>query len=284
MLFLTEPLYVPRIWGSIPGEDRELPVGEIWWVYHRGDDSAVLRDPAGSERTTVAQLVSSARLPGGGSFPVLLKTLHTADRLSVQVHPGAAGGEFRKEETWIVLAAEPGAWMMGGVAETDRDAFLGAVKKGGAEEYLQRVPLEQGDAYHIPPGTVHSLGPGLTVLEVQSNCDVTYRLYDWDRRDRRGRRRELHLKKGMNAVDWDSPGNPVSLSRDGVFLEEELKADYSIRQFDRNDMLQLPGGCIFFLCSGIVRPGPEIPAPACLLADSGGGTFRLEGSGYLIEP
>lgn len=284
MLFLTEPLYVPRVWGSIPREDGDLPAGEIWWVYHMGDDSAALTDPAGSERTTVARLVFSGRLPGGGSYPVLLKTLHTARRLSVQVHPGATGGELRKEETWIVLDAEPGAWMMGGVTETDRESFLRAVKEGRAEEHLSRVTLAAGDAYHISPGTVHALGPGLTVLEVQSNCDVTYRLYDWDRRDRGGGRRKLHLKRGMNAVDWDSPANPVPLGRNWVFQSGNLKADYSIRYVSLNDMLRLPGGCIFFLCSGRVRPGPEIPAPACLLADSGGGSFPLEGSGYLIEP
>ncbi|MFO8183479.1 MAG: type I phosphomannose isomerase catalytic subunit [Candidatus Aegiribacteria sp.] len=284
MLFLTEPLYVPRVWGSIPRRDGDLPAGEIWWVFHRGDDSAVLKDPSGSERTTVERLVSSGRLPGGSSYPVLLKTLHTADRLSVQVHPGATGGDLRKEETWIVLSAEPGAWMMGGLKGTDRDAFLRAVKEGRAEECLRRVPLEEGDAYHIPPGTVHALGPGLTVLEVQSNCDVTYRLYDWDRRDRGGGRRELHLKKGMNAVDWDSPGNPVPLSGDGIFRGGKLNADYSISHVSQNDTLRLPGGCIFFLCSGWALPGSELQAPACLLADSGGGSFQLGGSGYLIEP
>lgn len=281
MLFLTEPLLVPRVWGSIPRGDGDLPAGEIWWVYHMGEDSAALTEPAGTERTTVARLVSSGRLPGTDSYPVLLKTLHTARRLSVQVHPGATGGELRKEETWIVLAAEPGAWMMGGIKETDRDTFLRAVKEGRAEEQLRRIPLAAGDAYHIPPGTVHALGPGLTVLEVQSNCDVTYRLYDWDRR---GRRRELHLEKGMNAVDWGSPGVPVSLSREGVFREEKLEADYSIRQVSLNDTLKLPGGCAFFLRSGSVRLDSHVPAPACLLADSGGGSFPLEGSGYLIEP
>lgn len=284
MLFLTEPLYVPRVWGSIPRGDGDIPAGEIWWVYHMGDDSAMLKDSAGSEITTVAHLVFSGRLPGGNSYPVLLKTLHTADRLSVQVHPGATGGELRKEETWIVLTAEPGAWMMGGLKGTDRDSFLRAVEGGNAEEYLRRVPLDAGDAFHIPPGTVHALGPGLTVLEVQSNCDITYRLYDWDRRDQGGGRRELHLKKGMNAVDWDSPGNPVPLSRDGIFQGDKLKADYSMSHVNLNDKLSLPGGSIFFLCSGRARPGSELQAPACLLADSGGGSFFLEGSGYLIEP
>lgn len=281
MIYLARPSYENRIWGSLSSGHGSGPVGEIWWIYHDGNGSTPLKGAEG-RRCTIDQLVSRGRLPGGEAYPVLLKTLHTADRLSVQVHPGATGGDLFKEETWIVLEAVEGAWMMGGILDPDRESFIQAVESGKAETLMRKIPLASGDAYHIPPGTVHALGPGLTVLEVQSNCNVTYRLYDWGRTDGSGRTRELHVEEGTAAVDWTDPAVPVPLASEEDF--RALSASYSIRRVSGDRPLTLPGGAIFFLCEGGASLEYKIEAPACLLADLDGGEFDLKGGGFVIEP
>lgn len=281
MIYLARPRYENRIWGSLGTGNGGVPVGEIWWIYHDAESSTPLKGAEGRQ-STVHDLVCRGRLPGVEKYPVLLKTLHTADRLSVQVHPGATGGSLYKEETWIVLDAVEDAWMMGGVLVPDRESFARAVESGNAETMIRRIHLARGDMYHIPPGTVHALGPGLTVLEVQSNCNVTYRLYDWGRTDSSGKTRELHVEEGTGAVDWSCPSSPVFLATDEDL--KDLSASYSIRRVSGERPLALPGGAIFYLSEGGASVEYEIEAPACLLADLDGGEFDLKGGGFIIEP
>ena len=285
MIYISEPRYVARVWGSLLIRGLETRVGETWWLFHEEHTSSVLRNAVGGHQTTVDDLVAAGELPGEHFYPVLLKTLHTADKLSLQVHPGAGGGDLCKEETWIVLAAETGAWMMGGMKDIDRSLFLDFLKKGKVEEVLQRIELNTGDIYHIPPGTIHSLGPDLRILEVQNNCNITYRLYDWGRTGIDGKPRELHIEKGIEAVDWSSGGSPVPAGRDGKIDSQKLKADYRISDIRGTSNTDIPGGALFFVSSGSVTlQGSEVDSPACLIADMGGGKLALKGAGYLIEP
>lgn len=283
MLYAVRPCVKRRIWGSLKPAGSEGPVGETWWVFHDGGGSTELVSADGAA-STVAELVERGGLPGSPFYPLLLKTLHTADRLSVQVHPGARGGGLFKEETWIVLAAEEGAWMMGGILPVERDAFLEAVRAGRAEALMRIEDLRAGDAWHIPPGTVHALGPGLTVLEVQSNCDVTYRLYDWGRTDGSGVPRELHLEEAADSIDWARPALPVRLGRDRELDPALLDASYSILPVEGKVSVLLTRGGMFFLAEGGLTLGEATGAPACVMADSGGGELRIRGRGYLIEP
>ncbi len=175
--------------------------------------------------------------------------------------------------------------MMGGI-NSDRHCFLEFIRLGRAEEVLDRIELETGDIYHIPPGTVHSLGPGLEILEIQSNCNVTYRLYDWGRTGTDGNPRKLHLEMGIEAIEWNSGGKPVPAGKHGVIDKRALDiCSYSIQYHKSQSEVDLPGGGLFFLVSGSLRIREiEIHSPACLIADMNGGVFRLDGSGYIMEP
>ena len=285
MLYISEPRYVPRVWGSFAAPGLDTPVGEIWWLFHEEGASSILRNAVDGHSATVADLVITDELPGEYAYPVLLKTLYTADRLSLQVHPGIGGGSPAKEETWIVLSAETGAWMMGGLRDMDRNLFRELLRTGRIEDALQRINLSKGDIYHIPTGTVHSLGPGLQILEVQSNCNITYRLYDWGRNGTDGKPRELHLEKGIEAIDWSRGGSPVSAGSDGRIDPLKLKAGYRISYIEGTLNAEIPGGALFFVSSGSVtiRSG-GINSPACLIADMNGGKLTLSGAGYIIEP
>jgi mannose-6-phosphate isomerase len=128
------------------------------------------------------------------SLPQLLvKYIFTSEKLSVQVHPSNAQlPGHGKEECWLVIAAEPDARLgIGFDAPLTPEAMRAAALDGSIEQLMTWHPARPGDFFHIPPGTVHAIGPGISLVEVQQNSDVTYRLYDY------GRPRELHLEQGM---------------------------------------------------------------------------------------
>jgi mannose-6-phosphate isomerase class I len=281
MIYETVPRAVRRIWGALSdGEGR--PVGEMYWLSHDAEGSSGLVDAAGG-RATVAGLVESGRLPraGEGVYPLLVKTLHPARKLSVQVHPGAFGGP-RKDETWIVLEADDGAWMMGGLRDgVGREEFEAAIRNGRAGDVMSRVGLHAGDVVHIPAGAVHSLGGGVEILEVQTNTDVTYRLYDWNRTGADGNPRPLHLEEGLDAVDYARQGRPVQLPCPGEL--SGVPAPYRLRRV--SGPAELEGGELLFVTSGMVLlGGRRIAARGCLLADSGGGRVDLAGEGVAAAP
>lgn len=170
------------------------------------------RDPAG---TALPELIAryGERLTGPGfvqPFPLLLKLLDARDTLSVQVHPGndyarRAEGKLGKTEAWHILQAAPGAELVYGLREgVTREELTAACRAGKAvEKLLRRVQVKAGETYYIPAGTVHAVGKGVLVYEIQQSSDVTYRFYDWDRRDAAGRRRELHLEKALDVAVLD---------------------------------------------------------------------------------
>lgn len=140
----------------------------------------------------------------GTDDPLLVKYLFTSERLSVQVHPDDAAARHAghprgKDEAWVVLDAEPGASIGIGLSRpVSPEELRAAALDGSVVDLLDWRQVEEGDAFYSPAGTIHSIGAGLTLLEVQQDCDVTYRLYDF------GRPRELHLDEGVTAARTDS--------------------------------------------------------------------------------
>lgn len=135
---------------------------------------------------------------------ILVKYIFTSEKLSVQVHPSDAqarelGESDRgKEECWLVLDAEPGATLgIGFKAPIDADRMRAAALDGTIEDLMEWYPVQRGDFFYIPAGTVHAIGAGITLVEIQQNSDITYRLYDY------GRPRELHLDKGVAVAKGD---------------------------------------------------------------------------------
>jgi mannose-6-phosphate isomerase len=149
---------------------------------------------------------------GGGSaeFPLLVKTLFPREKLSVQVHPndaqaGALGLGRGKTECWYVLSAEPGAELaLGFREEISADEIRAAIANGTLEEKLNYLPVKAGDMVFVDAGTVHSIGPGMVVLETQEYSDITYRLYDF------GRPRELHVDAGLAVTRTSSSAGLVA--------------------------------------------------------------------------
>ena len=149
-----------------------------------------------------------------GDEPLLLKWLFTSERLSVQVHPNDEQAHERglargKTECWYIVDAEPGATLgLGLTREVDEAKLRAAALDGSIEQLLDWRPVQAGEFFFVPPGTIHAIGEGLTLIEFQQNADVTYRLYDY------GRPRELHLEDGV-AVSRKGPYPPQLAAKVG---------------------------------------------------------------------
>ncbi len=143
---------------------------------------------------------------GINGFPVLIKIIDARDRLSVQVHPGdeyarRVENENGKTEAWFVLSADDGAELIYGVnRDMTRESFAASIEDGTLLENVNRVKVKPGDTVFIPSGMLHAIGAGILLAEVQQSSNTTYRVFDYDRRDKNGNRRELHVKKAVDVV------------------------------------------------------------------------------------
>ena len=170
----------------------------------------------------------------GLEFPLLVKYLDCNDRLSVQVHPDDALAEERhgsigKTEAWYVVDCKPGAALYLGFKnrEITREQYIAAVAESRLEQELNRIEVKPGDVFFIPAGTVHALGAGIEVVEVQQTSDVTYRIYDWDRVDASGKGRELHTALAVDAIDFEADA-------------EELHRRYTLRASEEVTVVESP--------------------------------------------
>lgn len=266
--FLLERIMLPKVWGGrmlakAPGIalPPDVDVGETWELYDRPEGSSRLR----GRTTTIADLMATARDkllgPGvapahGGRFPLMLKFLDAREVLSLQVHPddvmAARDDDSGKNEACVVLHAGPTARFTRGLKPgVDRARFVAAVGSSQVEELLWNFRPEVGDTIHIPPGTIHAIGPDLVVFEVQQNSDLTYRLHDW------GRGREVHVQKAVAAADASpTPGprpvvTPTPLADGGTELV--ATREFRVRRYALKQRFELrPDGrfCTVTVVSG----------------------------------
>jgi mannose-6-phosphate isomerase len=209
-LLAMEPQYRERVWGGQRLRPANPPIGEAWVAY--GSSKVA----AGPERgRTLDELVKRAgpdllgtAVAGqfGSRFPLLVKLLDCADWLSVQVHPNDAQAralvgpsEFGKTEAWYFLETSPDARILAGVKPlVGGDELAAAIREGRVLDVAAEVPVQAGQAMLIPAGTIHALGPGLLLYEVQQSSDTTYRAYDWGRPQSDGRK--LHIEESVEVA------------------------------------------------------------------------------------
>lgn len=206
-LFLRAALH-EKIWGGTALRDDydfKIPsdhTGEAWVISgHPNGPTTVENGPYAGK--TLAQLWIEqpelfANHDRNRPFPLLVKILDAKQDLSVQVHPDDTyaaehAGELGKTESWYVLAAQPGAKIYYGHQAKSQAEFNEALDQGDWAHLFQTVPVKAGDFFYVPAGTLHALGAGVVVLETQQSSDVTYRVYDFDRKDAQGHQRDLHL-------------------------------------------------------------------------------------------
>ena len=179
------------------------------------------------------RLIGEAWYLAGSDLPLLVKLLFTSERLSVQVHPDdGEDGQRGKTEMWHILAAEPGATIALGFREPiTRERLWDASRTGEVEHLLNWMPVKAGETYFTPAHTVHAIGAGVVLAEIQQNCDLTYRLWDY------GRARETHLEKAIPICDLGvhpGPSHPVPL---GERRQELVRSKHFI-----TEVVTLPAG------------------------------------------
>ncbi|HXN28491.1 MAG TPA: type I phosphomannose isomerase catalytic subunit [Candidatus Acidoferrales bacterium] len=234
-----EPIFSPRPWGArtlapLFPEKSNLaePLGEAWMT---GAECRFAWGPfAGKKlgdvwRTLPAAWTGTKIAASAGAFPLLVKFIFADEKLSVQVHPDdeyaarheqAAGGRG-KTEMWYAIQARPGAEVLAGLKpDVTPEIFKRAIEDGSAEGCLQRVPLRGGEAIFVPAGTAHTIGAGLVLCEIQEYSDLTYRVFDYNRRDAQGRSRDLHIEKALQVMRFGAQHGgkiePARIVRNGV--------------------------------------------------------------------
>ena len=249
-----------------PAAARQLPTRMVAKVWGRDRLPAPFAAPAG-ERIGEIWFEPPPELP-----QVLVKYLFTSEKLSVQVHPSdaqALPGEAGKEECWLVLDAEPDARLaIGFEREVTPDEIAAAARDGTIEQLLTWHPARAGDLFYLPAGTVHAIGPGLALVEVQQNSDTTFRLYDY------GRPRELHLERGLAVARCEPYGAEHRRSiADGAVLVDgplfrldriEGAPDAATHAAYDGALLALPLAGEVVAADGSARAG----AGECLVAES----------------
>ncbi|BAK93477.1 mannose-6-phosphate isomerase, class I [Tetragenococcus halophilus] len=221
-----EPVFQEKIWGGNSLHSAfgfDLPsekIGEDWAISaHPHGVSRVQNGPFKGQK--LDQLWRDHQeLFGkqeGDVFPLLVKILDAADDLSVQVHPDdnyalKHEGEFGKTECWYIIDAKPGAQIIYGHTAKTREELAQMIEAGRWDDLLHKVTVKKGDFFYVPSGTIHGIGKGIMILETQQSSDTTYRVYDYDRKDDQGNRRELHIGQSEDVTTVPARENTLNIS------------------------------------------------------------------------
>lgn len=301
------PVFKEKIWGGRKLETEfgyEIPagpVGECWAIsaHPAGDDEIASGEYAGK---TLSWLWDEHReLFGnceGDRFPLLVKIIDAKDDLSIQVHPDndyAAeheDGSLGKKECWYVLSAEPGQTIVVGQRAHSREEFAQMVEEGRWGELLNEIPIKAGDFFQIDPGTVHAIKGGTVILESQQSSDVTYRVYDYDRKQDDGTLRPLHMQQALDVIDFDrAPLTSGEVELTGPVTTLEQNECYTVdlvRVGEGGGAAELvvetphPFTCISVIEGEGIVNGREVKKGTHLLALSACDTLELSGTMQVV--
>ena len=224
--FLLRPAAKDYLWGGNRlNEDFSKnidlsPLAETWECSTHPDGTSVAASGKFDGKTLSEVLKFNPEFLGTryeeqGELPILIKFIDAKRDLSVQVHPDDdyakenENGQLGKTEMWYVMDAEKDSHLVYGLHHTvDKETFRQSIYEGTVEKYLQKVPVKKGDLFFLNPGTIHAIGAGTLVAEVQESSNITYRLYDYNRVDKNGKKRELHVDKALEVANLNAMPEP----------------------------------------------------------------------------
>lgn len=231
----------------------------------------------------------------GDRFPLLIKEICARDDLSIQVHPDDAYADLHenhasgKNECWYILEAEEGAHIIYGHNAKSQAEARQMIDSHNWEHFLRKVPVKAGDFFQIDAGTVHAIGGGIRLLEVQQNSDITYRLYDYDRLSN-GKPRELHIQKALDVISYASlkkeKAEILRKDKDSAITRLVKTPFYQVEQTELHGSITRSQD-FPFLCISIIRgegtiDGKRVRAGSHLLLPFGYGDYTLTGNMTLI--
>ncbi|MDQ1911685.1 class I mannose-6-phosphate isomerase [Paenibacillus sp. GD4] len=304
-----KPEFKERVWGGRALEQFgfDLPeghIGEGWMIgdHPNGTTSVMNGELAGlgldqiREQYGEAFFGSKGFSKKNGRFPLLIKLLDCNDDLSVQVHPNddyerLQPGELGKTEMWYILDAKPGAKIIYGLKDgVTRESLAQAIEENRIMDCLNEISVAAGDSFYIPAGTIHALGAGVLVAEIQQNSDTTYRVYDYNRLGLDGKPRELHVEDSLNVTAYEGSGATymkTDLSQDNSWLtladtpffvteKGHVEGSWSLQTTPESFLIHI-------ICDGtgtIRWDGGEVPVKPgdCYLIPANLGAYTLQGS------
>ena len=283
---LLTPVSKEILWGGKKLKDaynKTAPfekLAESWELTVRQDGMNVIANGQHAG-TTLGEYINEAGYSVVSAnmrdrFPLLIKFIDAADRLSIQVHPDneyalREENELGKTEMWYIVESEPGAQLVYGLKDgITKKEFAAAVKTGKVQDILHYVDVHPGEVYFIPAGQIHAIGAGILIAEIQQNSNVTYRVYDYDRRGTDGSLRPLHTEKAIDVVQ--------------IRTEEEIRA---LRFSDATGDPTEIASCAFFCVRKLNLTAEPITLTAkdsflSLLCTDGTGTIQMGDSTYPI--
>lgn len=230
----------------------------------------------GSHPTAVMNTLNSGNL---NALPILVKLIDARDKLSVQVHPDDTyaatyeKGSLGKTEMWYVLDATPDAHLIYGFTrDMDKDTLQKSLQEDTLYKYLQKIPVQRDDVFYIEAGTVHAIGAGVLLAEIQENSNLTYRLFDYNRKDKDGNPRPLQIEKALQVLNYkgsESPRQPMRVLRYHPGCASELLCRCKYFQVERM----------------LINTSPHTPLPDCTTSSlSFHVLLCVEGDGELLMP
>lgn len=247
--FLLKPAGKDYLWGGrrlredFTKELKLSPLAETWECSTHPDGESLVANGEYAGWSLTELLKTRPEYMGKhankeGQLPILIKLIDADKKLSVQVHPDDAyaykmeQGSLGKTEMWYVLDAKKTAEIIYGFQnDIEEKKLRESLENGTVEKYLKHIPVKEDDIFYVAPGTVHGIGAGALIAEIQENSNLTYRLYDYNRLDKKGKKRELHIEKAMAVIDRKAkkePRQPLRVLRyqPGCALELLLRCQY----------------------------------------------------------
>ncbi len=291
-IYRITPKLCERIWGGnrLAAQGGGEPIGESWALsFVPGCESTVDGEPISAAIPSEEWGENARRFE---RFPVLTKLIDAGEKLSVQVHPTdeyarAHEGEWGKSEMWYVVSAESGAGVyLGPSRKITREELRSHAEDGDLERLLRFVPVREGDVIFIPAGTIHSICGGVLIFEIQQNSDLTYRLYDYMRRDGSGRMRELHLDQALevaNLKPYETQPR-VKLSEENIGACDYFKVQKCKLNFTKTDLFVDKSSFLAVTCvdGSASLDGEPVSPFETIFVPAGYGNLALEGCGTLL--
>ncbi len=224
--FLLKPCGKDYLWGGNRLNDdfskgiSLSPLAETWECSTHPDGPSIVASGSFEGQTLAEVLWDHSDFLGlhpsvKGELPLLIKLIDAKRDLSIQVHPNDEyackheNGQPGKSELWYVLDASKNARVIYGLYhDVSREALRQSARNGTLEKYLQKIPVQKDDIFYVEAGTIHAIGKGVLIAEIQQSSNVTYRLYDYDREDQNGKKRQLHVEKALEAANLKSSSTP----------------------------------------------------------------------------
>lgn len=308
-----QPFYKERVWGGtqmrdVLGRDvphSAVPVGEAWEITDRDDAESVVANGelAGTGINGLLKFYRKDLVGSRGMkferFPLLVKLIDAGEKLSLQVHPDEnscrelGGGAEPKTEMWYIISALPGAKIMAGLnRKATRLQILDLLDSPDVVSQLQVYNSQPGDAYFIASGTLHAIGAGNLILEIQQNSDTTYRISDWGRVGSDGKPRELHREKGLKAISFTNrttsriPGVVSQTSFNRKFDVVTLCPFFKVADLRlTSDWIDRTNGESFHLLSSVCNPF-AVGNGECMVEAAPGETVLIPAcfGSYTIKP